>query len=285
MPPFGFDNDRVVLLQSSFSHVTEEIDYHCDDGVGSEALKNLLLRFEEESVPMELACSLQDLFKKAAQFGDRVRRETSHHIVMSKAVDSSIRIVLTEVLDQVALLLEMNGDKRRVVASFTSSSIQQAFEHFHRLESMVLEADTTKLEPFLREFGEMEDDRPPIRVSLLSRALAFEFMAGKTDVATITSPCRANELGLRVKATPYLLAKSDDISEQSCLLHKYADCLVKIDFCSHKKLFTSSGSGIMGEAIVRIYVNPGKEVKIPKEGKVWSQSSDCDRLDIAEVRA
>jgi hypothetical protein len=58
-----------------------------------------------------------------------------------------------------------------------------------------------------------------------------------------------------------------------------------VDSCSHKKLFTSSGSGIMGEAIVRIYVNPGKVVKIPKEGKVWGQAGECDTLEIVQVRA
>ena len=285
MPPFGFDNDRVGLLQSSLSHLTEEIDHRGQDSVGSTALKNLLQRFEEENVPIELSCALQELFNKATECGERVRRETSYHIVMSKAVNSSIRIVLTEVLDQVAVLLEIDYDKRRVVAALTSSSIKQAFKRLQQLESMVLDADTSKLEPFLREFGEMDEDRPAIRISLLSRALAFEFMAGKIDEATISSSGKDDELGLRVKATPYLLAKSDDISENSFLLHQYKDCIVKVDYCSHKKLFTSSGSGVMGEAIVRMYVNPGEEVKIPKEGKVWSQSSDCDRLDLAEVRA
>jgi hypothetical protein len=273
MPPFGFDNDRLGLLQMSFS---EEIDSRGDDGIGSEALKNLLQRFEEESVPIELSSALQDLFKKAGQFGDKVR-ETNHHIVMGKAVDSSIRIELTEVLDQVALLFEVEGDKRRVVAALTAASVKQALHYFQKLESMVLEADTKKLAPFLHEFSEMEEEYPPIRVSLLSRALAFEFMAGKMDTLMLSS--------LKVKATPYLVVKSDVISAQSCLLHKYSDCKVKIDYCSHKKLFSSAGSGVTGEAIVRIYVNPGKEVKIPKEGTVWSDSGDCDRLTIAEVRA
>lgn len=279
MPPFGFDNYRLGILQTSFSSLTEEIDSRGEDGIGSEALKNLLQRFEEESVPTELLCALQDLFKKAAQFGDRVR-ETSHHIVMGKAVDTSIRIELTEVLDQVALLFEVQGDKRRVVAALTAASIEQAYQYFHTLETMVVEADTKKLEPFLKEFSEMEEGYPPIRVSLLSRALAFEFMAGRMDSATL-----GDGLGLKVKVTPYLVVKSHVISDQSCLLHKYSDCRVKIDYCSHKTLFSSSRSGVMGEALVRIYVNPGQEVKIPKEGSVWDQSGDNDRLNIAQVRA
>lgn len=288
MPPFGFYNDRVSLMQSSFPHLTElteEIDNQGQTGGGSEALKNLLQRFEEDSVSAELSSALQDLFSRATELGDRVRTETSHHVVMSRAVETSIRIVLTEVLDQIAMLLEMEGDKRRVVAALTGSSIEQGLRLFRRIESMVMEADTTKLEPFLREFGAMGEDRPPIRVSLLSHTLAFEFMAGDIDTKAISNSGQDDGLGLRVRATPFLLVRSSDITENSCLLHKYKDCRVKIDYCSHKKIFTSSGSGIMGEAIVRVYVNPGEEVKIPKEGKVWSQSSDCDRPGIAEVRA
>ncbi len=285
MPPFGFDNDRLGLRQSHFAYWNDENDNNGKEGIGSQALKNLFQRFEEESVPMDLTCALQDLFHRAAEFSDKVQSESNQQMVMSRAVDSSIRIVLTEVLDQVSLLLEREGDQRSVLAALTSSSIQHAFQYLHSLQSMVLEVDTQKLQPFLHEFSEMEEDCPPIRVSLLSRALAFEFMAGKMDSITKMPSPRDNELGLKINVTPYLVVKSDEISDESCLLHKYSNCKVKVDYCSNKKFFNSSGSGVMGEAIVRIYISPGNEAKIPKEGSVWSLSEDCDKLSIAEVRA
>lgn len=287
MPPFGFENDRVGLLQptGSVSFMTDEIDSKLSFGMGSQALKNLFQRFEEESIPIDLTCALQDLLQVATDFSDKVQIESSHHLVMSKAVNNSIRIVLTEVFEQVALLLDLEGDQRRVLVALVRSSIQQAFHYFHTLQSMVLKADTKKLEPFLQEFSEMEEECPPIRVSLLSRALAFEFMAGKMNTVTKVPSGRDGEMGLKVNATPYLVVKSDDISEECCLLHKYNHCKVAIDYCSHKKFFNSSGSGVMGEATVRIYVNPDSEVKLPKEGRVWGSSGDCEKLNIAEVRA
>jgi hypothetical protein len=279
MPPFGFDNDRVGLLQTSFS---EDIDSHRSNGIDSGALKNVLHRFEEDLG--ELGNSLRDLLQRASEFSQNMHTDESRHVLMRKAADGTIRIVLAEILDQVALLLELEGSRRRVVADLTHFSISQAFHYFDRLESKIQVTDHEKLKPFLEEFSRLQEGNRPIRLSFTSRALAFEFVAGQVDT-TVLSPSDECSLGLRVAATPYLVVKTDAVAGQNDILQKYSDCKVMVDSCSHKKLFTSSGSGIMGEAIVRIYVNPGKVVKIPKEGKVWGQAGECDTLEIVQVRA
>lgn len=282
MPPFGFDNDRVGLLQSSFS---EEIDIRQNsDGIDSGALKNLLQRFEEERIPNDLADALRDLFHRATDFSEKIRNHEDNHALMNRAVDNSIRIVLAEILDQVALILDLEGNQRNVVADLTRFSIDQAFHYFNRLESLVLEANFERLRPFLEEFSLLREGSHPIRVCLTSKALAFEFVAGQVDTAVLSRPDECH-LGLRATATPYMVVKTDALAVESSFLQKYSDCKLKINYGSHKKLFTSSGSGIMGEAIVRIYVNPGKEVKIPKEGKVWGQPGECDKLELVQARA
>ena len=279
MPPFGFDNDRVGLLQTSFS---EDVGIHRNHGVDSAPLKHVLLRFEEGLG--DLGLELQGLFQRATEFSQNMHVDESRHPLMRKAADSSIRIVLVEILDQVALLLDLEGDQQNVVKGLTRSSISQAFHYFDRLESMIQVADHEKLIPFLEEFSQLQPNNLPFRLSLTSRSLAFEFVAGQPDTATL-SPSDQCSLGLRVTATPYLVVKTDAIACQNNILKKYSDCKVKVDSCSHKKFFTSSGSGIVGEAIVRIYVNPGKEVKLPKEGKVWGEAGECDKLEIVQARA
>ena len=279
MPPFGFDHDRVGLLQTSFS---EDVGIHRNHGVDSVPLKQLLLRFEEDLGDLGLA--LQNLFQRATVFSQNMHADESRHPLMSKAADGSIRIVLVEILDQVAVLLDLEGDQRNVVKGLTRSSISQAFHYFDRLESMIKVADHEKLKPFLEEFSQLRQKNLPFRLSLTSRALSFEFVAGQVDTAVL-SPSEQCSIGLRVTATPYLVVKMDAIAGQNNILATYGDCKVKIDSCSHKKFFTSSGSGIVGEAIVRIYVNPGKEVKIPKEGRVWGEAGECDKLEIVQARA
>lgn len=279
MPPFGFDHDRVGLLQTSFS---EDVGIHRNHGVDSVPLKQLLLRFEEDLGDLGLA--LQNLFQRATVFSQNMHADESRHPLMSKAADGSIRIVLVEILDQVVLLLDLEGDQRNVVKGLTRSSISQAFHYFDRLESLIKVADHEKLKPFLEEFSQLRQKNLPFRISLTSRVLSFEFVAGQADTAVL-SPSDQCSIGLRVTATPYLVVKMDAIAGQNNILATYGDCKVKIDSCSHKKFFTSSGSGIVGEAIVRIYVNPGKEVKIPKEGRVWGEAGECDKLEIVQARA
>jgi hypothetical protein len=281
MPPFEFDIDRVGPLPSTFS---EDVDIHSDNGIDCGVLKNLLSRCEEERIGADLSRELRALLQRATEFSRNAHAAQHHHALTSRAVDGSIRLVLAELLDQVALVLDLEGNQRHVVSALTRFSISQALNYFNRLEAMIRGADHDKLKPFLDEFSRQREPSLPFRLSLTSRALAFEFVAGQVDTALLPSSDERS-LGIRVTATPYLLIKTDAVVGENNILQKYSNCMVKVDKCSHKKLFTSSGSGIMGEAMVRIYVNPGKEVKIPKEGQVWGQAGVHEKLHLIQARA
>lgn len=282
MPPLEAMNGGNALLQHSSSFLIDENS--SNHFTGPRDLKVLLRKLAEGNASTDVVSHVNDLLERASSLRDKVNNRRDLHSVMTQAVTSSIQTALTDVLHQAAVILEERDEKGDIVETVTNFSIQRAIQFFDRLETMALEADTEKLESFFQEFSEIEGTRPAIRVSLLSRSLAFEFTAGNTDTANIPSQSE-DTLPIQVGVTPYLVVSSDDVAEQSTLLHDYSQCQVKIDFASHKKLFLSSGSGVMGEALVRAYINPGKVVKIPKEGKVWRDSGECGRPDIAEVRA
>jgi hypothetical protein len=98
----------------------------------------------------------------------------------------------------------------------------------------------------------------------------------------------SDSLPLTVNTTPFLFVKASDILERSRRgWQQCKTCHAKFDFCSHKKLFSSHGSGVIGETIVRAHVSPGNDFgACKKEGCLWHQESwDRGPLRVAEGRA
>jgi hypothetical protein len=95
----------------------------------------------------------------------------------------------------------------------------------------------------------------------------------------------SEDLPLAVSVTPALFVQAADIKASSELLQQYLSCKVKVEYCSHKKLFSSSGSGVVGEAIVRVCVITANDAKIGGKGSAWCKDGDVGKLRVDEVRA
>jgi hypothetical protein len=291
MPPFGNEDAKGVLLRSSrSSFFKDDVLDHCfqADGVRPEHLNLLLNRMKEDSVPADLLSSTRDLFVRSSDLEDKVLNNGEYSI-LKRAIHGSIRYTLTVILDQMATLIESEGDIKLVVLGLTKSAIERSFRFLDRIETILFDPGTDNLESHLRELlvdDGLRVEDPHIRVSVLSSSPSFEFMAGQTDTQRINETS-SDSLPLTVNTTPFLFVKASDILERSRGWQQCKTCHVKVDFCSHKKLFSSHGSGVIGEAIVRAHVSPGNHFEAcKKEGCVWHQESgDRGTLRVAEVRA
>lgn len=276
MPPLEIRNKNILTSQWSSS------SFPIDDSVEKEKLTMIMERLEE-SVPMELVCGVRSLFDRATRVVVETEDDTTYQPIVKQAVSRSVQSILTDVVDQVSMLMELDENKRVVVEGLARAAVCRAGKNLDRLESLVNRPGEGGLEPFLNKLEGM-DECTPVRVSMLSRPLALEFMAGHTETRSLP-PAGQDDLPLGVDLTPYLYVTMDDMSEGNTLLEEFSTINVKIDHCSHRKYDAPSRSGFVGEAVVRAYVTPGKEAKISKQGTVWSHNMDPGRLGIVEVRA
>jgi hypothetical protein len=285
MPPFGNGDDGDDLIRSTSFLKDEAFLSDRDDGVRPQDLKLLLNRMEEESIPTDLAANIRDLFEKASELEDKVmgiRKES----VLANAVDHSICYTLWAILDQIATLYErQEGDSKLGVSALISSAVSRSFRFLDKLEKCMVRPADKALEPCLRDLvsgHDIEDQQ--IRVSVLSSSLAFEFMAGQSATEDLKQ-ASSESLPLKVNIVPFLFAKASDVMETRGLIHQYKACDVNVDYCAHKKLFSSSGSGVVGEALVRVHVTPKSDIKVGKKGCAWSKGGDVGKLRLVEVRA
>lgn len=253
-----------------------------DDSVEKDNLTMIMERLEE-SVPMELACGVRSLFDRATRVVAETEDDTSCQPIVKQAVNRSVQSILTDVVDQVSMIMELDENRRVLVTGLARAAVTRAVQNLDRLETLVHKPNEEGLEPFLNKLEGM-DECTPVRVSMLSRPLALEFMAGHTDTRSFP-PAGRVDLPLDVDLTPYLYVTMADMSEGNTLLEDFSTINVKIDKCTHRKYDAPSRSGFVGEAMVRAYVTPGKEAQMPKQGAVWSRNVDTGRLGIVEVRA
>lgn len=244
----------------------------------------MIMQRLEKSVPVELVCGVRSLFDQATRVVAETQDDTARQPIVKKAVHLSVQSILADVVDQVATLVDLDDNKRSVVTALARASIGRAVQNLDRLEHVVQKSDDNDcLESLLNKLKGM-DECTPVRVSMLSRPLALEFMAGQTDTRSF-SPKAADELPFDVDLTPYLYVTMGDISNDNNLLENFSSIDVKIDRCTHRKFDAPSQSGFIGEAMVRAYVTPGSEEHMPMQGAVWSRTGDTGRLGIVEVRA
>jgi hypothetical protein len=95
----------------------------------------------------------------------------------------------------------------------------------------------------------------------------------------------SEDLPLTIRVTPVLFVLAAGIKVSSELLQQYNSCKVKVEYCSHKKLFSSSGSGVVGEAIVRVCVITANDAKLGGKGSAWCKDGDEGKLRVEEARA
>jgi hypothetical protein len=284
MPPFGNGGDGTVLFRSGSFLKDEVFLSDRDDGVRPQDLKLLLNRMEEESIPTDLTANIRGLFEKASELEDKVMG-IGKESVLAKAIDHSIRYTLWEILDQIATLYEIEGDIKLVVSALISSAVSRSFRFLDKLEKFMVQPADRALEPCLRDLMSGQDiEDQQIRVSVLSSSLAFEFMAGQSATGDLKQ-ASSESFPLKVNIVPFLFAKASDAVETRGLIHQYKACDVKVDYCAHKKLFSSSGSGVVGEALVRVSVTPKSDIKVAKKGCAWSKGGDVGKLRLIEVRA
>jgi hypothetical protein len=288
MPPFGNrDCDSVSLRSSSSSFFKDDTLYGMQEQNGvarPEDLKFLLNRMEEESIPADLISKIKGLCEKASEVGNRIakgRRE----LVLAKAIDHSIGVRLLAILDQIAAIFESEGDTKLVLSALTIMAVSRSFQFLDKLEKAVNQPVDEKLEGCLRNLLDAQTfDDQLIWVSNLSSSLSFEFVAGQSDMKQLDKNF-SGDLPLTVSVTPVLFVRAADIKASSELLQQYNSCKVKVEYCSHKKLFFSSGSGVVGEATVRVCVITANDAKLGGKGSTWCKDGDVGKLRVDEARA
>jgi hypothetical protein len=287
MPPFGNrDSDAIFMRSSSSSSFYKDDTLYGmqENGVARpEDLKFLLNRMEQECIPADLISKIKGLCEKASEVGDMIAKG-KRELVLAKAIDHSIGITLLAILDQIAAIFESEGDIKLVLSALTVSAVSRSFRFLDKLEKAVIQPVDEKLEGCLRNLLNAQTvDEQVIRVSHLSSSLSFEFVAGQSDMKQLGRSF-SEDLPLTVSVTPVLFVQAADIKASSELLQQYNSCQVKIEYCSHKKLFSSSGSGVVGEAIVRVTVITANDAKLGGKGSTWSKGGDVGKLRVDEAR-
>ena len=282
MPPLETANKTTVVL-----HQSESDSFSTNDSLEKDNLETnklaMIMASLEQSVPVELVCGVRSLFDQATRVVARTQNDTAHQPIVNKAVHRSVQSILSDVVDQIATLVDLDETKREVVTALARASIGRAAQNLQRLDRLAQTPTEEGLDGILSKL-EGVDERTPVRVSMLSRPLALEFMAGHADTSHFPA-ARSDELPFDVDLTPYLYVAMEDMEEGNKLLEDFSTINVKLDSCTHRKLDAPSQSGFVGEAMVRAYVTPGKEEQMPTQGKVWTTTGDKGRLGIVEVRA
>ena len=284
MSPFG-DGDDWTSRARSGSYLKEEMSYKDRAaGVRPHDLKLLLHRMKSEENPVELVHSVTMLFEKAFRLENEVIK--AKESMVAKAIGRTIRLALYRFLDQIESVFDSEGDEKSVVSALIFFAVSRNIRIIEVLERASAKMSHEKLECCLRDLADGDDfDDRLIRVStLVESTLAFEFMAGWSTYESLE---QSEMLPLQVNITSFLFAEEKEVLETRGSIHKFKTCDVKIKLCSHRRLLASTGSGVVGEALVKVNLMPISDIGTgTKDGSAcWSRGKDVSKLRLLEVRA
>lgn len=305
MPPRQDDNKMVITsnrASKEFSPASHPILFELPKdisfiGVPHSPLPRSLR--PEDVVRQRMAASLERASHRANDLQKRVDNIKAQCPVVHEACRSALVDEMNNVLSQASFLLEEAKREDRDVPWSTknkrlSIALIHAMQYLDTLESAMAFSSRNRLEAGLLSVldsiaANSRDDLEAeaaldVRVSSWnSPSLAFDFCVGRPAMMSLpTIQYEEQSLPLELEVSPIIEYTADELIRGP---RRQAEAYsVKVTRCSHEKREYGARDGIMGEAMVKVHIEPLVESKTKKE-VVWGIHNDVEPVRVKEVRA